>query len=191
MTSFEHQQSSWSPRVFLANPTPNCADEFLAAAAASEPLHHPWVFPPPTREQYLNYLERIQIGRTIAALVRLKSGYRLAGVINIGEPVMGVFQSGYLGFYAFAGCERQGYMKEGLALVLDRAFAELGFHRLEANIQPGNAASEALVSRLGFRKEGFSPKYLFIDGAWRDHNRFAILSEEWTARRERILLDRR
>jgi len=163
----------------------DCENEFLAAVARSGHLHHPWVFPPGTHEQYSEYLQRAAIGRTIPFWIRLRSDNSLAGVINIGEPVMGVFQSGYLGFYAFAGCERQGYMTEGLALVLNQAFDELGFHRLEANIQPANLASEALVSRLGFRKEGFSPRYLFIDGAWRDHNRWAILREEWAGRRER------
>jgi ribosomal-protein-alanine N-acetyltransferase len=77
-------------------------------------------------------------------------------------------------------------MTEGLALVLDHAFGDLGFHRLEANIQPGNTASAALVSKLGFRKEGFSPRYLFIDGDWRDHDRWAVLSDEWPAHRLRL-----
>ena len=99
---------------------------------------------------------------------------------------MGAFRSAYLGFYAFASKQRQGYMAEGLALVLEHAFYEMGFHRLEANIQPGNVASSTLVSRLGFRKEGFSPKYLMVDGAWRDHDRWAILGEEWSAHRERV-----
>ena len=100
---------------------------------------------------------------------------------------MSAFQSAYLGFYAFAGTERQGFMTEGLALVLDRAFGERSFHRLEANVQPGNVASAALIARLGFRKEGFSPKYLFINGDWRDHDRWAILNEEWPAHRDRLL----
>jgi len=166
-------------RVYLSSPTPDCESEFLDAARASACLHRPWVLAPSNHEQFQSYLDRIRSGRTIPFLVRLKSDNRLAGVVNVSEPVMGVFRSAYLGFYALAGCERQGYMTEGLALVLDRAFSELGFHRLEANIQPGNVASAALVSRLGFRKEGFSPRYLFIDGAWRDHDRWAILNEEW------------
>jgi ribosomal-protein-alanine N-acetyltransferase len=99
---------------------------------------------------------------------------------------MRALKSAYLGFYAFVGCESQGYMKEGLALVLDAAFSELGFHRLEANVQPTNNASSALVARLGFRREGFSPRYLFIDGAWRDHDRWAILSDEWRLGREQF-----
>lgn len=186
MQSSDQPRLSESLRVLLSAPSADDEPEFIAAALRSEGLHRPWVFPPRNQEQYQGYLERIRIGRTIPALVRIRSDNRLAGVINIGEPVMGVFQSGYLGFYAFAGCERQGYMTEGLALVLNKAFTELGFHRLEANIQPANSASEALVLRLGFRKEGFSPKYLFIDGAWRDHNRWAILSDEWPAQRDRL-----
>jgi ribosomal-protein-alanine N-acetyltransferase len=149
-------------------------------------LHHPWVFPPKNHQEYESYLERIRIGRTIGFLVRRKSDEHLAGVINMSEPVMGVFRSAYLGFYAFAGFEARGYMTEGMSLVLDYAFEELDFHRLEANIQPANVASSRLVGALGFRREGFSPRYLMIDGAWRDHDRWAILSDEWPAHRQQL-----
>jgi ribosomal-protein-alanine N-acetyltransferase len=180
-----------TPRIHLDSPTVDCESEFLEAARRSETLHRPWVFPPQNHAEYMEYLDRIRSGRTIPFLVRLNSGGLLAGVVNVSEPVMGVFCSAYLGFYAFSGFEQQGYMAEGLALVLDRGFRELGFHRLEANIQPANVASGALVSRLGFRKEGFSPRYLFIDGDWRDHDRWAILSEEWPHNRERLFASRR
>ena len=70
-------------------------------------------------------------------------------------------------------------MKRGLRLALREAFGPLGLHRVEANIQPANLASIALVRSLGFRKEGFSPNYLKIDGEWRDHERWAILREEF------------
>ena len=184
------ESSSQRGRVFLATPNAECEDEFIAAVIQSERLHHPWVFPPRNHEQYLTYLERIKSGRTIPNLIRLTTDNRPVGVINISEPVMGVFQSAYLGFYAFAGFEHRGLMAEGLALVLDRGFNELGFHRLEANIQPPNLASAALVRRHGFRKEGFSPKYIFIDGDWRDHDRWAILKDEWSATRERLFASR-
>jgi len=173
-------------RVLLSKPGADCEAEVLEAARRSESLHRPWVFPPRSHEEYGAYLERLRSGRTIGFLVRRKSDENLTGVINVSEPVMGVFQSAYLGFYAFAGFESKGYMTEGLSLVLDHAFEELGFHRLEANIQPANLASTALVRRLGFRKEGFSPRYLMIDGAWRDHDRWAILSDEWPSQRQRL-----
>jgi ribosomal-protein-alanine N-acetyltransferase len=76
-------------------------------------------------------------------------------------------------------------MSEGIRLVLRHAFGAQGLHRIEANIQPGNVASARLVERIGFRKEGFSPRYLKIRGRWRDHDRWAILAEEFLA------LDRR
>jgi ribosomal-protein-alanine N-acetyltransferase len=173
-------------RVHLSQLTRECEAEFLESVHHSQDLHRPWVFPPANHQEFATYLERIRSGRTIAHLIRRKSDHGLAGVVNVSEPVMGLFCSAYLGFYSFASFERRGYMGEGLALVLDRAFGELGFHRLEANIQPANPASAALVSRIGFRKEGFSPQYLFVDGAWRDHDRWAILSDEWPQHRERI-----
>jgi [ribosomal protein S5]-alanine N-acetyltransferase len=78
-------------------------------------------------------------------------------------------------------------MLEGLGLVLRHAFGTLGLHRVEANVQPDNARSIALVEGLGFRREGYSPRYLKIGNRWRDHVRFAMLADEFTpaARRRR------
>ena len=111
----------------------------------------------------------------------------LVGVINLNEVVRGMFQSAYLGYYAFEPFSGSGYMTEGLALVLDQAFGPLGLNRLEANIQPENKRSSRLVSRLGFRLEGFSPRYLKIGGRWRDHERWAVLASEWKSRSVRPL----
>ena len=74
---------------------------------------------------------------------------------------------------------RQGYTTEALQLMLRHAFVKLKLHRVEANIQPENAASIALVKRAGFVKEGYSRRYLKICGRWRDHERWAILIEDW------------
>ena len=76
-----------------------------------------------------------------------------------------------------AGHERQGLMREGLQRVTRVAFQEMGLHRLEANIQPGNAASIALARSCGFRREGYSPRYLKLRGRWRDHERWALLKD--------------
>jgi ribosomal-protein-alanine N-acetyltransferase len=84
----------------------------------------------------------------------------------------------YLGYAVGQPFAGQGYMAEGIDLVLRHAFGSMGLHRLEANIQPDNAASIALAKRAGFQLEGFSPRYLKIDGQWRDHERWAIVAEE-------------
>ena len=100
----------------------------------------------------------------------------IVGVVNISNTVMGAFRSAYLGYYAFAGFSRQGLMREGLRAVVKHAFGTLKLHRLEANIQPTNIASIALVRSVGFKLEGYSPRYLKIFGRWRDHERWAILA---------------
>jgi ribosomal-protein-alanine N-acetyltransferase len=97
----------------------------------------------------------------------------LVGIINVNNVVLGAFHSGYLGYYAFEP-RRKGLMTDALGAVVEHAFGPMGLHRLEANIQPGNAASIQLAQRCGFRREGFSPNYLFVDNDWRDHERWAI-----------------
>ena len=108
--------------------------------------------------------------------------WTLAGVININEIVRGRFCSGYLGYYALVPHNGRGYMKRGLRAVISEAFGKHKLHRLEANIQPDNEISRCLVQRLGFRLEGFSPRYLKIAGRWRDHERWALTAEEWKKR---------
>lgn len=78
-------------------------------------------------------------------------------------------------------------MTEAIQLVLSYAFNDLKLHRIEANIQPHNTASLALVKRAGFTNEGYSRRYLKICGRWQDHERWAILAEDWRAmRRPRV-----
>jgi len=103
----------------------------------------------------------------------------IAGVVNVSEIVRGSFQSAYLGYYALEPFAGSGLLRSGLGLVIAHCFGELGLHRLEANIRPENSRSIALVESLGFRKEGFSPRYLKVCGRWRDHERWALLSENW------------
>jgi ribosomal-protein-alanine N-acetyltransferase len=105
------------------------------------------------------------------------------GALELSQIVMGVFRSAYLGYYLGAPYAGQGLMSEAIALVLTHAFTEMGLHRVEANIQPDNTASLALVAKLGFVREGYSRRYLKIRGRWRDHERWAILVEDWRARR--------
>jgi ribosomal-protein-alanine N-acetyltransferase len=156
--------------------------ELVAANLASRDLHEPWTAPCRDRPSFLAYLRSCDDERKFGFLARERASGGIAGVVNLSEIVRGPLQSAYLGYYAIAGFERRGLMREMLAGVVGHAFAELGLHRLEANIQPGNAPSLALVHGLGFRKEGFSPRYLHIAGAWRDHERWAVLADEWPDR---------
>ena len=166
-------------RAVLTRPRPDDEAEFLARVAASRDLHTPWVNPPARPEAYRAYLRRLRQHDQTGFLVRDREGDGLVGVINVGNIVLGSFRSAYLGYYAFVPLAGQGFMTEGLVLTVDYAFAALGLHRVEANVQPANTRSLALVKRLGFRLEGLSPRYLMIGGDWRDHERWAVTIEEW------------
>lgn len=180
-------------RVYLVAPRARDAAEFVAAARASARLHGPWVRAPRTAAAYREFVGRYgaraqRDARTAThagLLVRRIGDDALVGVLNFGDIVRGVFRSAYLGYYAFAPHAGEGYMAEGLALALAHAFRTLKLHRVEVNVQPRNLRSRALVEAAGFVREGFSRRYLRIAGRWRDHVRYAMLAEDWRARRKR------
>ncbi|MEU0644069.1 GNAT family N-acetyltransferase [Streptomyces umbrinus] len=165
-------------RVGIRHYTHEDGAEFIARARESKALHQPWLFPPANVAAYTSYARRLIEDPTKAGfLVCERDGGGIAGFININNIVEGAFQCGALGYGAFAHAAGRGLMGEGLDLVVRYAFGGLGLHRLEINVQPDNAASIALARRCGFRLEGFSPDFLFIDGAWRDHERWAITAD--------------
>jgi len=152
------------------------AEELVAAVRRSQDLHLPWVEAPTSLDRMLAYLRQSQES-CLRYGIREASG-ALAGVANASCIVRGVFQNAFLGFYAFTPLAGRGLMFQGLQQVIGRLFSEHALHRLEANVQPANARSTALVKKLGFRLEGHSPRYLKICGEWRDHDRYAMTSEE-------------
>lgn len=158
---------------------PPLADDqaaFVAAARRSRALHRPWTSAPDTPAKYIAWLERMAGPANHPFLVCRRGSGEIVGVVNLSNVVLGLFRSGYLGYYAFTGHERQGFMREGVRAVIRHAFETLKLHRVEANIQPANAASIALVRSCGFAREGYSPRYLKIGGRWRDHERWALLA---------------
>ncbi|MET9496525.1 GNAT family protein [Streptomyces sp. NPDC006552] len=165
-------------RVALRPLTAADAEEFTARARESQELHHPWLFPPLRTDTFAAYERSLtEDPAKRGFLVCARDSGALAGFININNIVHGGFRCGALGYGAFAHAAGRGLMSEGLGLVVRHAFGPLGLHRLEINAQPGNAASLALARRAGFRREGYSPDFLFVDGAWRDHERWALTAE--------------
>jgi ribosomal-protein-alanine N-acetyltransferase len=162
-------------RVQLKRPSALDEPSFLAAARRSRAFLRRWAPPPCTPKPFRTYLQRLRKASHDGRFVVLRSSRELVGVINVNEIVQGPFRSAYLGYYAFVPHAGRGNMSEGLALALRWAFRELHLHRVEASIQPGNETSLALVRRFGFRREGFSRRYLKIGGRWRDHERWALV----------------
>jgi ribosomal-protein-alanine N-acetyltransferase len=165
--------------VALSEPALSDGAEFTEAVRASRPLHDPWLGLPDTPELFAAYLDRAARDDQASYLIRHRDCGRLVGVVNVNNIVRGGFQSGHLGYGAFASHAGQGLMTRGLRAVLGSVFGDLGLHRVEANIQPGNTRSIGLVRRLGFEKEGFSRRYLKVAGEWRDHERWALLAEDF------------
>jgi ribosomal-protein-alanine N-acetyltransferase len=153
-------------------------EAFLEMVRESRELHRPWTYPPERADQFDDLVTRtVREDFKCLAAVLAENG-ELVGIFTISQIVRGYFQSAYLGYYANARHAGKGLMAEAMALVLDHAFGPLALHRLEANIQPGNAPSIALARGAGFRLEGYSPRYLLIGGRWRDHERYAITADE-------------
>jgi ribosomal-protein-alanine N-acetyltransferase len=168
--------------VYLRAPGPRDRLEFVQLNRASRRLHRGLASPPVTSAQFTRYLAQRRRPDCPGFLIcRVRDGV-IVGGININEIVRGVFRSGYLGYQIGVRHARQGYMTAALQLALGFAFRRLRLHRVEANIQPGNRASLALVRRAGFRREGLSRRYLKIGGRWRDHERWALLADEWRPR---------
>lgn len=151
---------------------------FLDAVARSRDLLGGWVAPPSDSRRFAEHLAKYSADNRFSYLARNEQA-QLNGCININEIVRGAFQSAFLGYYAFSPYNGRGLMKQAMELVISEAFGRHQLHRLEANIQPDNLASIALVKSLGFRLEGYSKRYLKIAGQWRDHERYAITAEEW------------
>jgi [ribosomal protein S5]-alanine N-acetyltransferase len=154
--------------ISLSAPSAADADEFIAAAQASASLQRPWVSAPDTAEGYLSFLNRAAREDQGSYLIRHAECGGLVGYVNINNIVRGALHSGYLGYAAFASHAGRGLMTAGLRAVVTDAFSSLDNH-----------PSLRLVQRLGFRREGFSPRYLMVDGEWRDHERWAVLAEDW------------
>jgi ribosomal-protein-alanine N-acetyltransferase len=168
-------------RVLLRTPTESDRREFIAAMRASAAFHRPWMTGVITDEGYDNLMSRVADENADPNFVcRIDTG-AIVGFFNLSQIVRFQLQSAYLGYGAVAAQAGQGFMTEGMQLLLKRAFTELKLHRVEANIQPGNAPSRALAERCGFVHEGFSERYLKIGGRWCDHERYAIRVEQWRA----------
>ncbi|WP_071606356.1 GNAT family N-acetyltransferase [Luteipulveratus halotolerans] len=117
-------------------------------------------------------------------------GHDIVGKVNVTNIVRGRFQNATIGYDAYDPYVGRGLFGEGLRLVVSLVFAPeprgLGLHRIDANVQPGNAESMGVLRSLGFRREGHAVGLLWLGGsdgttAWRDHEAHAITADEWPA----------
>ena len=169
-----------APRTFFRPIRAADRNALLALAEESRALHAPWIDPPRTAHAFKVYLRRTERDDHAGYAICRRDGGEIVGVVNMNNIQGGTLRSASIAYYVGARHARKGYMREGLRQVKAHAFTALGLHRLEANIRPGNTASIALVRGCGFIREGVSARYLFVDGAWRDHERWAVIDRRET-----------
>ena len=150
---------------------------FMQGVGASRDLLKPWVQVPLSRKAFQKYVLEMNTADDRAWAVTRRDTRELAGVVELRDIFFGDFKNAYLIYYAFQPYLRQGLMRQAVELAIGIAFKRLKLHRLEANIQPDNLASIALVRACVFNKEGFSPRFLKKNGQWRDHERWAMLTD--------------
>ncbi|MEV0824409.1 GNAT family N-acetyltransferase [Nonomuraea rubra] len=167
------------PRVAIRYISMQDFEELAALHEESAQLLARWMPGPPlvTSAEFERYMSRFDGPLNEGFLICRRDTDAIAGRVNVNNIIRGTHQSAMIGYSAYASTTGHGYMTEGLRLLVGYAFGEMELHRLEANIQPDNTPSLSLIKRVGFQREGYSPNFQFIDGAWRDHERWAITVE--------------
>ncbi len=133
----------------------------------------------PTDESHLlpSYFEMV---RTLNAEARQGRAFSFAiwhkqnliGQISLGGVLYGAMRGGHIGYWIDRNFANNGYTTQAVQLLTDFAFSSLKLHRLEINLRPENAASRKVAEKAGYIFEGDRPRYLHIDGNWRDHIAF-------------------
>lgn len=103
---------------------------------------------------------------------------RLVGQVTVNNIVWGSARWGQVGYWIDRDFAGRGIIPTAVALVVDHAFFGVGLHRIEVAVRPENTASLRVVDKLGFSRVGAAPRYLHINGAWRDHLLFALTVED-------------
>jgi RimJ/RimL family protein N-acetyltransferase len=84
-----------------------------------------------------------------------------------------------IGFTIAPDYQGRGYATEAVRLLLNYLFTERGKHRITAYCDPRNAASVALLERLGMRREGHLRESTWAKGQWTDDLVYGLLRDEW------------
>ncbi|MEV5507937.1 GNAT family N-acetyltransferase [Streptomyces orinoci] len=133
----------------------------------------------PSYRQMVRHLRaEAHAGRMLPFVIEYQG--RLVGQLTVAGITWGSMCSAHIGYWVDQEVAGRGVMPTAVALVTDYCFGTLGLHRLEVCIRPENLPSRRVVEKLGFREEGLRPRYLHIDGAWRDHLVYALTADEMT-----------
>jgi [ribosomal protein S5]-alanine N-acetyltransferase len=115
-------------------------------------------------------------GRVLPYVIELEGQF--CGQLTIGNVTHGALRSAWIGYWVSSSVTGRGVATGALALGLDHCFGPVMLHRVEATVRPENAASRAVLAKVGFHEEGLLRRYLQVDGDWRDHLLVGLTAEE-------------
>jgi [ribosomal protein S5]-alanine N-acetyltransferase len=130
------------------------------------------------RRRLRQYHRELRDDQGYAYLIFSDADSRLVGGLNISNIRRGVAQAGSLGYWMGLPYAGRGYMTEAVRGAVHFAFSSLRLNRLEAACLPSNAASQRVLEKVGFAREGRARRYLRINGQWQDHDLFAVLQDD-------------
>ena len=102
----------------------------------------------------------------------------MVGMLTVNGITWGSARWASLGYWVAKSHAGRSITPTAVALVTDHLLMTVGLHRIEIAIRPENAASLRVVEKLGLREYGYAPRFLHIDGDWRDHRLYAVTVEE-------------
>ena len=128
------------------------------------------------RRRLMSYARDREIGVAYPFFVFRASDDALSGGITLSNVRRGVAQMGSVGYWCGRPFARQGLTLSAVRALSGFAFRTLALHRLEAACIPDNQPSRRLLAQAGFVEEGYAKAYLKINGGWRDHVLFGLLT---------------
>ncbi|GGD21807.1 GNAT family N-acetyltransferase [Nocardioides daphniae] len=117
-----------------------------------------------------------RLGTTMPFVIEVAGS--LVGQVTVNNIVRGSAQSASIGYWIDQRVAGHGLMPQAVAMVIDHCFTTAGLHRIEICIRPENTNSLRVVEKLQMHEVGLAPRFLHIDGDWRDHRIYAVTQEE-------------
>jgi ribosomal-protein-alanine N-acetyltransferase len=123
---------------------------------------------PPTYNAMMRIMKKeAREGRALPFAIEV--GGKFVGQITVGGIWGGSSRGAFFGYWIDERVAGGGLMTQCVELAADYCLETMLLHRIEINVRPENAASRRVAIKAGFTEESYRPRYLHIDGDWRDH----------------------
>ncbi|MFO0962225.1 MAG: GNAT family protein [Phycisphaerales bacterium] len=172
-------------RILLRRGNPDDRREYCAMLRRAQKHLLPWMPRRPGKRMdgpatiFRRLLEEAPESGRCRFLICAREDGRMLGSCSFGGASPWPSLACHVGYWISQEEQGKGYVREAIAALVEYLFHERKLHRVAANIMPHNARSKGVVRALGFRREGVMRGLICIDGRWRDHECWAVLSSDW------------